>query len=257
MKKRILFLILAMLFVVTVFTACNQEEERQEMIISMDRYMYADNLGFAGRIMVDGEEIIVTDWMGRFDEIALRITFPNEERLPGQPEFDPFYTELVFVHSEAEAEGFPDSTVVAWPQEGMAEGVINGLRWAALRDEIDMEAELGELYPLTVANLVDDWKAVARLISLLGAPNPMNTIRSGAERDGAEAFLLEIERRQLVGNREAVDKIIIRDMELRLDLSESLDLLRAAGSVEAFFAITDRMLAEGLSVEDALAALQE
>lgn len=247
MKKLIIIVVLIM-FLLT--TACVQEGV-QEMIIPRDKHEYAVSLAFAARIIADGERVIVTrDWEW-FREIDHRI-------LPYGETFDPSYTEMVFVLNEAEAEAraFPDSTIVAWPQEGIAQGVINGLYWTALFKDIDIEAETGLVYPLTVENLVYDWDAINRLLSLF-ENSDLHSVRRTAERDGADAFLNNLEILRLAGGREALNRVRVRSSELGIEQDIGLDILRAAGSIDVFFAIADRIQEDGLSVEAALEMLRE
>ena len=104
------------------------------------------------------------------------------------------YTEFVFVHSEAEAAGFPDHVLVAWPSE-ITPGVIPGFHWAVPRDESELIAAQGQRrrevvsfedfglsYPLTVADLVDNWEQVMALWQSL--TDTEQTMISGAAPDG-------------------------------------------------------------------------
>ena len=95
--------------------------------------------------------------------------------------YNPFYTEVVFVHSETEAQGFPDNIVVAWPRDGdWNNNLIEEIHWEVSRAEADLMfhgrlsrpvvtlEEFGLSYPITVADFVDNWKNVASLREALG-----------------------------------------------------------------------------------------
>ena len=166
MKRAILLLTIA-LFVTIFFTGCNNDyeyvEEERVAMISLDKFEYARVMRFDFRIIVDGER-------GRNAQVRAR-TDPNNEL------FDPFYTELVFVHSEADAEGFPDNVIAAWPTEQRwTRGMIAALNYyvtrerahilfrdnTSVRGPIILE-DLGLSLPITVADLVDNWEQVNNL----------------------------------------------------------------------------------------------
>jgi len=101
--------------------------------------------------------------------------------------FDPFFDELVFVHSEEEAVGFPDNVIVAWPWALNVDSLINMLHSfvnksiedlirphgsVPRRDVITFE-EFGLSYPLTIADLTNNWEKINALINALS-----NTERS-------------------------------------------------------------------------------
>jgi hypothetical protein len=160
MKKGIIFIIL--ITITLLFTTCGNRREREAMI-DLEKMNFAFfTHAFDFQMVIDGE--IRTSVTG----------FAFEKTRPTFPEFDPFYTELVFVHSQEEAQGFPDSTIVAWPREERAPKIIHGIHWAASRDENSLLQpggfggirirdpfsleDFGLTYPLTVADLVDNWE---------------------------------------------------------------------------------------------------
>jgi len=111
-----------------------------------------------------------------------------------------FHDSIVFVHSEAEAVGFPDHVLVAWPPE-YAEGILVGIYWAVDKDEEELAKMLpsfrrdvihledfGLSYPLTVADLVDNWEKVYALWSSL-TQTEQGSIRRAAPYGGRSASL--------------------------------------------------------------------
>ena len=92
---------------------------------------------------------------------------------PNSRQFNPYYTELVFVHCEEEAQKYPDNIITAWPSE-ITPGVIEGIHWRLSMDQEELTSrrvfrplftfeDFGLSYPLTVENLVDDWEKVMAL----------------------------------------------------------------------------------------------
>jgi len=85
--------------------------------------------------------------------------------------FEPFghfiqdhQTEVVFVHTEEEAVGFPDHVMVMWPGR-LTRGALVEINDIIRRDEVDV-TEFGLTYPITIENLVDDWEKVRDLYSV-------------------------------------------------------------------------------------------
>ena len=108
-------------FVSFVFRQGEEIVVMQEPVISMDKFWYAHAMGLRMRIVIDGEERI-----GHGSSIARGYIDPIF------PTFNPFFDELIFVHSEEEARNFPDNVIVAWPREEgrWTEGLIYGIHWA-------------------------------------------------------------------------------------------------------------------------------
>jgi len=80
--------------------------------------------------------------------------------------FEPFgslheRTEVVFVHTEEEAVGFPDHVKVMWPGR-LTRGALVEINDIIRRDEVDV-SEFGLTYPITIENVVDDWEKVFEL----------------------------------------------------------------------------------------------
>ena len=253
MKRRLILSV--MIFVLSlIITGCRQEEEIMKNSddvrpIPAEKSTYATVLGFSFKIVIDGEVQV----FGRGESsrpVCERIYFTQS------PYFDSSYTELIFVHSEEEATGFPNSTVVAWLDKDTAQGIINGLHLGMLRGDLDLE-DFGLVYPITVENLVDDWEAVNSLRSRVMVRYGLSNLPSIASRNGAEAFLIEIEAFHVVdGDRELLTEIINRaNRELGLNTERALELLTIVGCPDEFLAIVDRLGGERYTLEEILEKL--
>jgi len=179
MKRRIFVFVLSILMICSIFTGCRNEEVPEAMICR-DKADYAATMHFMFRIVRDGVAYMESGFSPR---VFSRIW-------PESPYFDPFYTELVFVHSETEAVEFPDNVIVAWPSE-LTQGVILGIHFRVDMDESDLAErredrnvltleEFGLPYPLTVADLIDNWEKVIALWNSF-TPLEQQVIRAGAE----------------------------------------------------------------------------
>jgi len=132
---------------------------------------YANEMWFDFRIVIDEEVVFNT-----FHAVVSRIN-------PDSPHFDPFYTEIVFVHCETEAVLLPNNIIAAWPRDELdaqhghwPQGLVSGINWAINRDEIDLThflhgqlrdaiclTDYGLSYPLMVSDKVDYWEKVSVL----------------------------------------------------------------------------------------------
>ena len=242
--------------IIIILVSCIREEEGEKMVdvceerlISGEKTIYAVVMGFVFQIYIDGEVQVI----GRGES-----TFPVRDRIyfTQSPLFDLSYEKLIFVHNEEEATDFPSSTVVAWPDEDMAQGIINGLHLGMLRGDLDLE-DFGLVYPITVENLVDDWEAVNSLGGRVIVRYGLSNLYSIAQRDGAEAFLIDIEAFHVVdGNRELLTEIINRaNRELGLNIESSLELLTIVGCPDEFLDIVDRLGGERYTLEEILEKL--
>ena len=105
---------------------------------------------------------------------------------PWRAEFDEFYDSLVFVRHEDEAHDFPANVVVAWPKDDCPElqRRLNQINWEVQRDSNSiafggiapffgrrpvlgaegLERDFGLTYPITVDDLVYNWRQVFDLI---------------------------------------------------------------------------------------------
>lgn len=164
MKENIILTIL--IAMTLILTSCDGREP--EALVNLDKIDYAfDIRAFEFQMVIDGE--LKTE----VPNTALRSAHPTS------PNFNPFYTDFILVHGQEEAQGFPDTTIVAWPREGRAQDIIGGIHWAVARDDTDLIIyglfgeprerspisleDFGLTYPLTVADLVDNWEKVNAL----------------------------------------------------------------------------------------------
>ena len=163
MKKMIITAILVL--ITTMFISGCNSYNIKEPIIPIEKLNYARSLNFEVRMVMDNGS-----WIS---DILL-----FERLIPCSQSFDPFYTELVFIHSEAEAIGFSDNVILAWPRMGenyFSKGLIAGMHWqinpdneahlrysGQMRDIITLE-DFGLFYPLTVSDLVYNWRNVYAL----------------------------------------------------------------------------------------------
>jgi len=143
-----------------VIVSCNSKNEESVRLVSTEKMHYVHWAAFSAQRMVDGEP-----------ERVLTYNLLWEYTSPDSPNFDPTYTELVLVHSEEEAAGFPDNVLVAWPDERFAEYVVLRIIEITKRDgsesapfrfgdgPISLE-QFGLSYPLEVSDLVDNWEKV-------------------------------------------------------------------------------------------------
>jgi len=186
-RRRIIALILLLVSLIT-FVIIWYLHREEEPTVLRDKFNYASDVGFQFSIVYDGE---------RGTSSSMAVSFLLN---PMSPDFNPLYTELVFVLSEEDVVGFPDNVVVAWPCLRSRGGII-GMHLAlsgnrrvsphystrTLADEIDLE-DFGLTYPLTFEQLVNDWENVAALISRLGIEvfheNIMGDLRHDALQRG-------------------------------------------------------------------------
>jgi len=108
---------------------------------------------------------------------------------PGTSIHNPFYTDIIFVHTKEESIGFTDDIIVAWPRTNAETGevdiifyeaIISGIYWALDRSEEELTRtigssagqlfrpivtleEFGLSYPLTIEDFVDNWEKVSEL----------------------------------------------------------------------------------------------
>jgi len=171
---------ISLLFIIFGFailmSSCNRQEELSMIDTPIndrgwtygEKYNYARILYFNFRIVVDGEAVIVLQG-DRDSFVQIRI-------LPSASLYDPFYTNIIFVHNEQEAlDGdFPDNVILAWPRgdNDWAQRLVGWMNYfienpltdhaGRQRRTFDLE-EFNLTYPITVENLVDNWEDVWRL----------------------------------------------------------------------------------------------
>ena len=168
--------IMALLLVMAMLTGCGEQDQKEERNMDLIRKnWYGADLMF-DYLMLIGDERVITG--GSIAQLFID---------PIQRFYDPFYTDLVFVHTEAEAQDFPDNIIVAWPTMRIGEGwdtpisygLIAGIHWAVnqdeaglmhrgqlIRDPLSLE-DFGLSYPITIADLVDNWQKVNELWNAL------------------------------------------------------------------------------------------
>ena len=121
---------------------------------------------------------LIFDGEVTYDEFGLRTRRVTD---PYHPDFDPSFNEIVFVHNEAEAQGFPDNVIVAWPRDNIATQLVvnmmnrmvnrtaeqlpNPNSWWG-REPISLE-DFGLTSPITIEDLVDNWEGVVGVWSSL------------------------------------------------------------------------------------------
>jgi len=135
----------------------NHEEDYRDMSL-LKKAHYGGRLDFQFQIIRDGERQI------RVGQIIVWTLDPSSSMF-----YNPFYTDVVFVHTEEDALGFPDNVIVGWPRmapgtERMVDGINQRVN---LRSSITFE-EFGLTDPITVADLVDNWEKVGELMVALG-----------------------------------------------------------------------------------------
>ena len=151
-------------------------EEEYRIMNLVTKAWFGDRMWFQFRI-VEGDRILSSGSVARM--------YIN----PRSHLHNPFYTDLIFVHNEAESVDFPDNIIVAWPRRdslaggvgmGPSEAIVAGMNWAVNRTERDLLNDFGEFegqlrrpvltleefgltYPITVEDLVDNWQRVCDL----------------------------------------------------------------------------------------------
>lgn len=165
--KKVLAFTALIILMIPLLSGCS-EDELPEALVCERKVMYASNMLFTFRMVEDGVAFVDT---GFSVNVIARI-WPEATYW-----FSPSFTELVLVHSEAEASGFPDSVIVAWPSEKMLFYIAVLNFWVSMdecglaehsrdRGVITLE-DFGLSYPLTVADFVDSWEQVIALLDSL------------------------------------------------------------------------------------------
>jgi len=198
-KKAIVAVVLTLIVVlVATMNNINRKVEAQQLI-DIDKFVYALSLDFGFRIVIDGH--------------TYRTASVAHLYVIEQP--DPFYTDLVFVHSRTEAEGFPDNIVVAWPTVGGGQAAVRMIQWVVGRTEAERNRfgfgwpaltleQFGLTQPLTVEDLVDNWENVNALLQALSSAE-LNLITHFAQRHKdfeAEGYIIERDAEGFVINFE-------------------------------------------------------
>ena len=244
----LIFTIALFLFVVVAVLLDDLDFSREpidEMVVSRDKITYAISIArFDGRIMHNGEEYV------------LPMNDVSHALIPGFALFDPFYDELIFVHSEADAVGFPDNVVTAWP--GLpSQGVVANTMFFVYYFEIDL-VDFGLQHPLTTSDLVNSWEQSNELVRYVIGRRDGPSYDS---RDSLETILLRTEILLIAGSAELYDEVRTAhqrgSQSLRFSLQDTFDLLQATGSAEAYLALVnhyfDELYMQELTVEELIA----
>ena len=188
MKKILIIILLPLIFL----SSCNSDNNNitnwEELaMISEEKFRYIEQMGFKTRMVYEGEVISPAN-----QHIANSIE-------PWRPTFNPFYTDLILVHNAEEAEGFPDNIILAWPRDNAwTQGLIDGIHWAVNEDEYGLMfqgapirepftlEDFGLTYPITIADLVDNWEKVNALWRAFTL-NERNTIHWAARNHARPA----------------------------------------------------------------------
>jgi hypothetical protein len=260
--------------IIVFTTACSARWEYEEMDM-MEKMRYAERFEFSLLIYVEGEwtHFYGRSWRRANTHFHARtlVNFDSEGR-------SDFYTEVRFVHNWDEAWGFPNTVIVGVPFERPAIAVVNAINWEAASSGLDL-SEFGLTYPVTIENLVDDYVRINGVVShdpwFRGAVSAFanNSIIAGVARNahewqelqeqieaGTATYMfspdsrVEFELTRMHGGpRSHIERVNEILEQLGMDHDEGGQLLHTAGSTDAFFAVTDLMLTQGLSAEEALA----
>jgi hypothetical protein len=231
----LIFTIALFLFIVVAVLLDDLDFSREpidEIVVPRDKVYFAVfTARFDGRIVHDGEEHI------------LPMIDVSYALIPGFAMFDPFYDELIFVHSEADAVGFPDNVVTAWP--GLqSQGVVANSMFFVYYFELDL-VDFGLQHPLTTSDLVNNWEQSNELVRYVIDRRDGPSYDS---RDSLEAIQLRTEILLIAGNAELYDEVRSAhqrgSQSLRFSLQDTFDLLQAAGSAEAYLALVNRYFDE-------------
>ena len=118
MKRDILIpiiIILSVAAIVTIYNIVNKEEEGPQAMIPMEKHFYARRMEFEFQVAIDGQKLISSGYVVQ--------AFID----PHHNEFNPFYTDIILVGSEEQAQGFPDNIIVAWPTWPDTQFALDGL----------------------------------------------------------------------------------------------------------------------------------
>lgn len=114
------------------------------------KFNYAVTMRFNFRIVIDGVAI------NSAEAVRERINPPNRLH-------DPFFTEIILVHSREEAESLPDNIIAAWPRtHTLHPHLIDSLNQDHLSEHWHWFTldHFGLRYPLILNDLVENWEKV-------------------------------------------------------------------------------------------------
>lgn len=165
--KRISIAIASILAVIAVVLAtieiAQNVEEARRLHYTPRQLLYTDIMDFNFRIVVDGERRVAEN---PFDSDYL---FALNRFDPRSSYFDPDAM-VVFVYTEEEALELPDNVIAAWPSTQTLRG-INALNWNLQNGDWELigegsAADLSLDFPITIVDVVENWKEVVRLRNL-------------------------------------------------------------------------------------------
>jgi len=245
------FLILLLILFIPIIVACNNDnnniEEIHEEMDMRGKFRYARGVDFDLLLFIDGGWYLSRD----FVRASYLATQDNS-----------FYTELRFVlHPDEVSDpdgtlNIPNTVIVAFPREDSVERVLTALNWEVVSAEIDLD-KYGLSYPITAEDLVRNYESMNRLIRYEDRSFQfvLSTFAGGVHDTRIEFELdriFEWRSGNDASNAPNADKVLNILEQLSLPEDDGWRLLRAAGSVDAFEAVVDLMLEEGLSSDDAL-----
>jgi hypothetical protein len=272
--KKLLSIIFMFTLTIVFTTACSAGWEYEEMDM-MEKMRYAERFGFSLLIYVDGEWIHF--YGNQLRGTNTHIGAQTLVRLDSEG-YSAFYTEVRFVHNWDEAWDFPNTVIVGIPFERPAVAAVNAINWEAASSGLDL-SEFGLTYPVTIENLVDDYVRINGAVShdpwfrgavsafannsvLVGEAHGAREWQELQERieAGTATYMfspdsrVEFELTRMDGSpRDHIERVNEILEQLGMDHDEGGQLLHTAGSTDAFFAVTDLILTQGLSAEEALA----
>ena len=153
-----------------IFNGINNREERmqRERILELrQKSNFGTDMSFYFQMYIEGERQIPQGW-------------PTPRDILNPMAYDIssiFYTDVVFVHNEEQAKGFPEDVIVAWPNMYAAQTAIHEFHRLINIPEAEIQGaiarnpyrpvltleEFGLSYPLTIIDLVDNYEKVMAL----------------------------------------------------------------------------------------------
>ena len=239
--KKILVSLLLLTMIMSVVIACDNTEE-----MSMrEKIRYADILYFELHSYIDGY------WYSghRYIEVGARAD-------PNHRFYANFYTEVRFVRHLDEVDRLQNTVIFVYASEDALQIALNVLNWEIDVVGVDV-SEFGLEYPLTVENLIYDYESVNEVIWYdRPGGNFFKRISELVRRVHREGPTSRIEYELMIRGEwtyENVEKVSDILEQLNMTETEGGRLLRSAWGIDTFVAVTDLMLEQGLSAEDALA----
>jgi len=238
MKK---FLIVLPILIMGILVACDNREDIADMDMH-DKIWYAQILDFDLLRYADGQ------WVQGAEYSKVRSLIN-----PDSSFFADFYTEVRFVRHPDEAVDVPNTVILAFPFENSVERAVKAINWEIDSANINLN-RFGLVCPITVDNLVNDYENVNRLIRLDANFTLMlhSFVRDeDTSRTDNSRISFELDRLN-EWNRDNNKKVLDILDRLNMSQDEGGPLLRSAGSLDRFISVTDLMITQGLTAEQAL-----